>query len=99
MASVFVPVKKDMMFPYPVIVNDEQLTDAPLAMLSELKFKSAPDVPTVPVMTTVALSDFSRAKYPAVFVDVAVPDVMALAVAVPPDDAPNAGLPNVISTI
>jgi len=57
---------------------------------------SVPDVPHVPVPTTVEPPDSTNAKYPAVPVLPAVPDVIALAVAVPAEDAPKAVEPNVM---
>jgi hypothetical protein len=69
-----------------------QLTVLPEVMVSVFKFKSAPLVPTVPVAATVVLSDFTSAKYPAVPVFPAVPEVIAFAVAVTvPADATDAG--------
>jgi len=47
---------------YPVMVNDEQLTGAPLTTDVVLRLRSAPLVPTEPVITTVVPSDFSSAK-------------------------------------
>jgi hypothetical protein len=80
---------------YPVIVKLEQLTDAPETMLVEFRFRSKPDVaPHVPVPTTVEPPDSTNAKYCAVPVLPAVPDVMVLAVATP-EDTVKAVEPNV----
>ena len=61
----------------------------PLVMLVVAPIRSAADVPTVPVMTTLVPLDCTSAKYPAVPVLPAVPDVIAFAIAVttPPDAA------------
>ena len=42
--------------------NDEQDTVLPEVIDSVFKFRSAADVPTVPVAATVTLSDFTSAK-------------------------------------
>ena len=80
-------------------MKDEQLITAPVTMDSVVKLRSAPDVPTDPV-PTVAEPEVTSAKYPAVPVFPAIPDVMALAAADPPLPeavAPaNAVAPNVI---
>ena len=55
-----------------MIVNAEHDTVAPDTIDSESKFRSAPDVPTLPEPTTDE-SDFSITKYPAVPVFPAVP--------------------------
>jgi hypothetical protein len=77
-----------------VIVKLEQETGAPDTIDRVLRFRSCPEVPHTPVPTTVP-PDVSNAKYPAVPVFPAVPDVIELAVAVPPDEAPNAVALNV----
>ena len=43
-------------------MKDEHVTTAPDTIDSVDRFRSAPEVPTEPVATTVELSDFSRAK-------------------------------------
>ena len=65
-----------------MIVKPEQETVAPDPIDVEDRIRSALDVPTVPVATTVVPSVFSSAKYPAVPVATAVPDVIEFAVAV-----------------
>lgn len=69
------------------MLNEEHVTTAPETIDNVDKFRSAPEVPTDPVATTVELSDFRSAKYPAVPVATAVPDVIAFAdaVTVPPE--------------
>ena len=54
----------------------------PLVIVRVFKFRSAPEVPTEPVPTTVVVSDLTSAKYPAVPEFPAVPEVIAFAVAV-----------------
>ena len=70
-----------------VIRKLEQATVFPEVIVVVFKFKSAPEVPTVPVATIVVPLDCNNAKYPAVPVFPAVADPIAFAVAVvtPPD--------------
>lgn len=75
-----------------VIRKLEQATVFPEVIDNVFRFRSLPDVPTEPVALTVTLSDFTSAKYPAVPVFPAVPDVIEFAVAVTtPPDAVEAG--------
>jgi hypothetical protein len=82
-----------------VIWKDEQVTVAPDVIDVDEPFRFAPDVPTVPVATTVVVSLLTSAKYAAVPVAAATPDVIALAVAVtvppPAVAAANAVAPKV----
>ena len=79
-----------------VIVKLEQETVAPLEIARDDRFRSAPDVPTDPVRTTVVPSDFRIAKYPAVPVFPAVAEVIAFAVAVTVP-ALAVGVPNAVA--
>jgi hypothetical protein len=67
-------------------VKDEQATVDPPVIVSELRFREAPDVPTSIVATTVVPLDSSRHAYPAVppvaFVSLAI--ALAVAVTMPP---------------
>ena len=65
-------------------VNAVQATTAPDTIDSVLKFRSAPEVPTEPV-PTVAEPEVTSAKYPAVLVFPALPEVIVFAAADPPE--------------
>ena len=65
-----------------VIWNPVQDTLPPFVIAVLFITKSALLVPTVPVATTVVVSDLTSAKYPAVPEFPAVPEVIAFAVAV-----------------
>jgi len=76
-------------------VQEEQETVAPLDMAVEFKIMSVPEVPALPSMTAVTPSDLNARKNVHTPVATAVADPIALAVLVPPDDAPNAVAPRV----
>src|ERR1700685_3914219 len=78
------------------MVNAEQLTIAPAAMERELRIMSDAEVPQRPEAQTVALSDLTRTKYPAVPELPAVPFVIVLAVEVTVPAEATAGLMNAV---
>ena len=83
-----------------MMVNEEQVTDAPEVIEVLDRLRSAALVPTEPIAMFVVASDFWRTKYPAVPVLPAVPPVIALAVAVTtrePAEPDAAGVPNAVA--
>jgi hypothetical protein len=91
-------------FPYApcigdVRVNDEQLTVAPVTMSTALRTIFDVAVPTDPSSITVVWSDSVILHQVAVFVAMAVPDVMGFAVATRPTAAGKAVAPKRRDTI